>query len=29
MYGDDFDWETFQAGIDEYRCEVDTKEKIL
>jgi len=29
MYGDDFDWETFQAGIDEYRRDVDTKEEIL
>ena len=25
MYGDDFDWETFQAGINEYRREVDSK----
>ena len=27
MYGDDFDWKTFQAGIDEYRHEVDAKEE--
>jgi hypothetical protein len=29
MYGDDFDWETFQAGIDEYRRETDAKEGVL
>jgi hypothetical protein len=29
MYGDDFDWDTFQAGIDEYRREVDAKEEVL
>jgi hypothetical protein len=29
MYGDVFDWETFQAGINEYRREVDTKEEVL
>ncbi len=29
MYGDDFDWETFQAGIDEYRREIDAEEGVL
>jgi hypothetical protein len=29
MYGDDFDWETFQAGIDEYRRDMDAKEGVL
>ena len=25
MYGDDFDWEKFKVGINEYRREIDTK----
>ena len=29
MYGDDFDWKTFQTGIDEYRREIDAKEGVL
>jgi hypothetical protein len=28
MYGEDFDWQTFQAGIDDYRSEIDAKEGV-